>query len=139
MNPESERAMNQEKLMEILVLVKRIGGLFNEVDDLTGQLADAIDRQDEVSIKLVAAMRYDPINKLTIADQALRTHLAELGESEDGIRIRTILNGDESAAQGETEQMLATQAAQNIRNHKRLMEKDRIVNQKITRDKSIYQ
>ena len=130
--------MKQEQLMDILVLVKRIGNLFTEVEDMTNQLADAVDRQDEVSINLVMSMRTDPIGKLAEADHALRQQLTELDEK-DSVRIREILNGNASAALGETEQMLATQAAQNIRNHKRLMEKDKIVNQKITRDKSIYQ
>lgn len=125
--------------MDILVLSKRIANLLTETEDLTNQLAEAIDRQDEVSIKLVASMRYEPIQKLTVADQALREHLASLGDGEDGARIRAVLNGDASAAQGETEQMLAAQAASNLRQHKRLMEKDKVVNQKITRDKSIYQ
>ena len=124
--------------MDILVLVKRIGNLFTEVEDLTNQLADAVDRQDEVSINLVMSMRADPIGKLAEADRALRQHVTEL-DNEDSLRIREILNGNASAAQGETEQMLASQAAQNIRNYNRLMEKDKVVNQKITRDKSIYQ
>ena len=130
--------MKQEQLVDILVLVKRIGNLFTEVEELTNQLADAVDRQDEVSINLVMSMRAEPIGKLAEADHALRQQLAELDEA-DSAHIRVILNGNASAAQGETEQMLASQAAQNIRNHKRLMEKDQIVNRKITRDKSIYQ
>lgn len=129
--------MKHEQLMDILVLVKRIGNLFVEVEDLTNQLAEAIDRQDEVSINLVTDMRSDPIRKLAEADHALREHLADL-EAGEGGRIRSILNGDGSAAQGETEKMLAVQAAQNIRNYNRLMEKDKVVNLKIANDKSIY-
>ena len=130
--------MTQEQLVDLLVLVKRIGNLFVEVEDLTNQLAESVDRQDEVSIHLVTAMRAEPIRKLEEADHALRERLEEL-EDEVGMRIRSILNGDGTAAQGETEKILAVQAAQNIRNYNRLMEKDRIVNRKITRDKSIYQ
>ena len=131
--------MKQEQLMDIFVLAKKIGTLLDEVEDLTVQLAEALDRQDEVSIKMITAMRYEPIHRLVIADGALREHLADLGGSEDAGRIRAILNGDESAAQGEWEKGLAAQAAKNIRQHKRLMEKDMAVNRKITRDKSIYQ
>lgn len=130
--------MKQEQFSSILVLVKRLGNLFHEVEDLTDQLAEAIDRQDEVSIELVANMRYEPIQRLTVADRALREQLAELGESEDGERIRAILNGESSRAQGEAEQLLAALAAQNIRLHKRLMEKDQRINRRIARNKSIY-
>lgn len=131
--------MNQKQLMDIFVLVKRIGGLFNDVMDCSGQLAEAIDRQDEVSIKMVVAMRFEPVEKLAVADRALREHLAELGEGEDAERIRAILNGDEAAAQDETEKALAVQAASNIRLHRKLMEQDQVLNRKIAQDKSIYQ
>ena len=130
--------MKQEQLVDILVLAKRMGNLFAEVEDLTNQLAESVDRQDEVSIGLSTAMRAEPIKKLAEADHALREQLSEL-DAEDSVRIRAILNGESSAAQGEMEKMLAAQAVQNIRLHQRLMEKDQIVNRKITRDKSIYQ
>ena len=125
--------------MDIFVLAKRIGNLFNEVEDISNQLAEAIDRRDEVSMRMIVAMRYEPIQKLTVADRAIREQLEALGDSEDAARIRAILNGDESAAQGETERALAQQAASNIRLQKRVMELDRILNRKLAGDKSIYQ
>ena len=131
--------MKHEQLMEILVLVKRLGNLFNEVAEISAQLAEAVDRQDEVSMKMIVAMRYEPIEKLSIADKSLREQLASLGEGEDHARIRAVLNGDGSAARGETEAAIAAQAATNIRLHQKIVEQDKILNQKITRDKSIYQ
>ena len=125
--------------MDIFVLAKRIGNLLNEVEDISGQLAEAIDRRDEVSMKMIVAMRFDPIQKLSVADKALREHLADLADDKDIERIRAILNGDESAAQGELEQSLAQQAMTNIRQKERVMEQDKILNKSITRDKSIYQ
>ncbi len=137
--PEGEHGMKHEKLVDILVLVKRLGNLFNELEDVSNQLAEAVDRQDEVSMKMIVAMRYEPVSKLEITDQALRKQLAELGEEGDISHIRSLLRGDESAAQNETETAIAVQAASNIRLHQRIMEQDKILNQKITRDKSIYQ
>lgn len=128
--------MKHEQLMDILVLAKRIGGLFMEVEDLSRQLAEAADRQDEVSMQMVISMRYEPIEKLALADQALREHLDSLGE--EGARIRGILNGDASAAQDDMEKKLAEQAAANLRFHQRIMEQDRILSRKIAKDKSIY-
>ena len=125
--------------MDIFVLAKRIGNLLNEVEDISGQLAEAIDRRDEVSMKMIVAMRFDPIQKLSVADKALREHLADLADDKDIERIRAILNGDESAAQGELEQSLAQQAMTNIRQKERVMEQDKILNKSIARDKSIYQ
>lgn len=124
--------------MDIFVLAKRIGNLFNEVEDISLQLAEAIDRRDEVSMRMIVAMRYEPIHKLAIADRAIRDQLDNIDDSEDAKRIRAILNGDESAAQGELEQSLAQQAASNIRLQKRIIEQDKILSRKIAGDKSIY-
>ena len=123
---------------EILVLTKRIGNLFHELTDLTSQMANALDRRDEVSVKMLIAMRGDPIEKLSIADRALREHLAQLDE-EDSQRIRAILNGDEASADGPLEKILAGQASMNIRAHSKLMDLDKGINRKIAQDKSIYQ
>lgn len=129
--------MKQEQLEEVLILTKRIGNLFHEVLDISAQLAEATDRRDEVSMKMIIAMRSEPIDKLAIADRALRDQLNMLGE--DAERIRMILNGDESRAGEGLERILAEQAAMNIRSHRKLMELDEILNKKIGRDKSVYQ
>ena len=129
--------MTQEKMEEILVLAKRIGNLFHELMDLTTQMANALDRRDEVSVSMLIAMRADPIERLTIADRALREHLANLDE-DDSQRIRAIMNGDEASAVGAMEKVLANQASMNIRAHSKLVELDKVINRKIAQDKSIY-
>ena len=123
---------------EILVLAKRIGNLFHEITDITVQTANALDRRDEVSVKMLIAMRGDPIERLTIADRALREHLTQLDEA-DAQRIRAILNGDETGAVQPLEKILAGQAAMNIRAHSKLVELDKVISRKIAQDKSIYQ
>lgn len=125
-------------MTELLMLVKRIGTLFNEVTDLSKQLGEAIDRRDEVAIKMILAMRSEPVEKLTIADRSIRELLMSLESGEESARIRAILNGDESKAQSEQEKLLAEQAAMNIRSHKKIMELDETLNRKIAKDKSIY-
>ena len=42
--------MEQDDLMKALVQVKRIGNLLNEVLDISQQLAEALDRNDQVSV-----------------------------------------------------------------------------------------
>ena len=123
---------------EILVLTRRVGNLFNEIMDITNQLADAIDRRDEVSVGLIIDMRADPIERLSIADRALREHLNEM-EKEDSQRIRAILNGEEERAVEPLEKLLAEQAAMNIRTHHRLLELDKVLSRKLAQEKSIYQ
>ena len=121
---------------EILVLTRRIGNLINEIMDITTQIGEAIDRRDEVSLRLVIAMRSEPIERFSIADRALREHLDGLDE-EDSLRIRAILNGEEERAIDPMEKALAAQAAMNIRAHAKLVELDKIISRKLAQEKSI--
>lgn len=125
-------------MTEILMLTKRIGNLFHEIMDISMQLADAIDRRDEVSMEMVIAMRSEPIGRLEIADRSLRELLSELDSGDEAAHIRAILNGDVVQPADQQEEILREQASMNIRAHRRLMELDEILNRKIARDKSIY-
>ena len=136
--PESEQQMKQEHMTEILTLVKRIGNLFVEVEELSKQLSDAIDRRDEVSMGMIIAMRSEPIEKLAITDRSLRELLFSLDDGEEVARLRAILNGEMHRAIGEQEKLLAEQAAMNIRTHRRMMELDERLNRKVAHERSIY-
>lgn len=125
-------------MTEILMLTKRIGNLFHEIMDISMQLADAIDRRDEVSMEMVIAMRSEPIGRLEIADRSLRELLGELDSGDEAAHIRAILNGEAVQPADQQEEILREQASMNIRAHRRLMELDEILNRKIARDKSIY-
>ncbi len=129
--------MKQEKLTEILVLTKRIGNLFNDVIDISNQMAEAIDRGDEVSMKMIVAMRGEPIEKLMIADRALREQLNTL-DAEDSARIRAILNGEAVQVEDGMEKLLLEQAGINIRTYNKLVALDQVINRKVAQDKSIY-
>ena len=129
--------MKQEKLTEILVLAKRIGNLFNDVIDISNQMAEAIDRGDEVSMKMIVAMRGEPIEKLMIADRALREQLNTL-DAEDSARIRAILNGEAVQVEDGMEKLLLEQAGINIRTYNKLVALDQVINRKVAQDKSIY-
>ena len=128
--------MGQKTLMDALVQMKRTGNLLNEVLDLTQQLGEAIDRNDEVSMQMLIAMREDPMNKLQAADQAVRDQLSLLTDPEEYAQLSRLLNG-EPAESGE-EQALAQQVASNRRRLQQVIELDRRLNQRLAREKSIY-
>ena len=60
------------------------------------------------------------------------------GKRDGAERIRSILNGEAHRASGEQEKILGELAAMNIRTYSRMMELDKVLNQKVSRDKSIY-
>lgn len=121
--------------MNALVQVKRMGNLLDEVMDCTQQLAEAIDRNDQVSVNLVIGMRADPINKLQLADQALREQRDSIADPEEREHLVSLLNG--GRPQDTFEEMLAERLAANKRILERICALDKVLNQKISGSKKV--
>jgi len=127
--------MEQDHLAKALVQSKRMGNLLNEVLDLSQQMAEALDRDDQVAVEMLIAMRQEPIGKLEEVKRALEEQAGAL-EPEEALRLSLLLNGAEP--EEPEEQALAVQVAVNSRRLKRVLELDRVLNPKVTRGKSIY-
>ena len=123
-------------LMKALMQTKRIYTLLSEVQDLSRQLAEALDRDDQVSIRMLISMRGEPMQKLQQARRALEEQRDALSPGERK-RLVALLNGE--AAEREEEAALAAQVQTNGRLLKQVIEMDKILNRRLTREKSIYQ
>ncbi len=128
--------MEQVRIMDAQVQTRRIYNLLGEVYELSQQLADAIDREDQVAVQMLLGMREEPIRKLAETKELLMQQIEE-AEMEESVRLRALLNGE--AAVAENEEGLANQVAVNARLLKQVHELDKRLNRKITRGKSIYQ
>ncbi len=127
--------MEAPALLDALVQLKKIYAALTEALDLTRQLAEAVDRDDQVTIQILVSMRQEPTDKLARANQALEQQKASLSAA-DAERLSALLKGGTAPAPEET--ALANQAALNQRTLKQLVDLDRVVNRKLTRGKSIY-
>ena len=56
--------MTEKTVMDALVQMKRTGNLLNELEDLTRQLGQAIDRNDQVSMQMQPERIKGLINQL---------------------------------------------------------------------------
>ena len=131
--------MDEKTVMDALVQMKRTGNLLNELWDLTQQLGQSIDRNDQVSTRMIVNMREDPLGKLQNADRAIREQLEAL-PGEDARVLAGLLNGGPPADPAQkSQQMLCEQVAANRRRLKQITELDRILSQRLGRDKSAYQ
>lgn len=128
--------MDQNLLMKAQGQAKRIYMLLIEVQDISKQLADALDRNDQVTTRMLISMRSEPIRKLTQAKEALG-ELQRSNNSPDAIRLRELLDGAEPVAA--EERALATQLQANQRLLEQVLTLDKNLNLKIAREKSIYQ
>lgn len=128
--------MEQKAMLDALVQVKRMGGLLNEVQDLSKQLAEAIDRDDRVSVEMLVNMRREPIDKLVDAEDVLADQTASL-PPEDGARLSQLLAG--ASAREPDEKLLAELVGSNRRRLEQIVALDKILNQKLARENSVYQ
>lgn len=129
--------MKQEDLLEAHVQVKRMSNLLVEVEDLSRQMAEAVDRNDQVTVRMLLSMRQTPIDNLKIAEQTLRQKIASFEVPEDAQRLAALLNG--SAPQEDAEASLAAQVAANARLYNKVIALDKAINRKIAGEKSVYQ
>ena len=132
--------MTRDDWLELTVLERKKYNYLTEVQDVTRQLGEAIDRNDQVSIQMLVAMREDPLEKLQAADVAVRDQLEALPDREDARQLAAMLNGGPPADPAQRpQQMLCDQVALNRRRLKQVMDLDRVLNQRIGRGKSAYQ
>ena len=127
--------MEAPALLDAHVQLKRCYTALNEALDLTRQLAEAVDRDDQVTTRMLVSMRQEPTDKLAQAQQALAQQRAALPAA-DSERLAALLKG--AAAETAEEAPLANQVGLNQRVLKQLVDLDRVVNRKLTRDKSVY-
>ena len=128
--------MEQSVILKAHVQVKRIYTLLTETLDISRQLAEALDRNDQVTVQMLIAMRGEPINKLRLAQAVLQEQKMELSP-EDGQRLAELLNGE--PAKEEAEEAIAAQVKMNERLLQQVLELDRVLNRKVAREKSFYQ
>lgn len=132
--------MMEKTVMDALVQMKRTGNLLNELEDLTRQLGESIDRNDRVSAEMLIAMREEPLAKLQAADQAVREQLEALPDRDEARLLAAMLNGGPPEEPNQqTQQMLCGQVAANNRRLKQVRELDRVLNQRLAREQSAYQ
>ena len=128
--------MTGAQLLDAQVQEKRRYALLNELFDLTKQLAEAVDRSDEVTIQMLLSMRESPLAQMRQVEENLTRQRSSLSE-EDGRRLAELLSG--AQAQRQEENALSGQVGTNRRLLGQLVELDKRVNKKVTREKSVYQ
>lgn len=106
-----------------------------EVEELTRQIAQAADRDDETSVTILLSMREEPVRQLYAADQALRESLEKLPQT-DAVRARELLEGSE--ARIDEELPLVQQVGQYRRLLKTVRELDQRISLRVGGNRSFY-
>ncbi|MCI9185890.1 MAG: hypothetical protein HFF34_01910 [Oscillospiraceae bacterium] len=127
--------MDDKMLLDLQVLERKKYNLLNDVMDLSQQLATAMDRNDQVSVRMLVAMRQDPLTQLEEVKHNLSRRLLEFSPDDQDLAHR-LLQGE--AGSSPREQAVADQSNVNRRLLERIIELDRRLNHRLTGDKSYY-
>lgn len=127
--------MTDSVLLDAQVQAKRMYNTLSETMDLTRQLAEAVDRDDQVAIQLLVSMREEPVKRLRQIQEAITQQRQSLAP-EEGRRLGQLMGGE--APERPEEEALSAQVGVNLRLWQQLRELDETVNRKLTRGKSFY-
>ncbi len=128
--------MTREEWLELTVLERKKYNCLLEVEDATKQLAEALDRNDQVAARMLVAMRQDPLLKLEEADRGVKNRKAALPQ-DDQERVRTLLR--DQAASGGGEAAFLEQAGKTRKLLERVVALDRRVSLRLAGSHSFYQ
>ena len=128
--------MDEQVAAAALVTERKRFEALSEVMELTEELSEAIQRQDQVSIRMFLGMRQEPINQLREYQNMRRQIQRKLSE-EDGRVLRALLS---SEAEGTTPMTKSLRKAVDQNRHllDRVLKLDRQLSIKIGGDKSFY-
>lgn len=127
--------MTGSEWMDLTVLERKKYNYLSEVLDLTQQLAESLERNDQVSARMILAMRQDPVLHLGEIDQACKARLRDLPQ-EDRERVSALNKG--AQAHGSEESAFLEQAGRTRRLLERVVELDRRVSIRMAGENSFY-
>ena len=127
--------MNASQWMDLTVLERKKYNYLCEVLDLTQQLGQSMDRNDPVSMRILVAMRQDPILALDELNRSIQQRKQEFSPQEQE-RISALLSGAQPDNDAET--AFCNQAGLARRQLERVLELDRRINLRVAGKDSIY-
>ena len=128
--------MSGNELMDLAVLERKKYNYLNEVLDLTEQIGQAADRNDQVAMRMLVAMRQDPILSLAEVDDTAKTRLEGL-DREERERLEELRSGADQA-RNDAERTFLEQAGKTRRLLERVVELDRRVSLRMAGGQSFY-
>lgn len=127
--------MTRDDWLELTVLERKKYNDLVEVQDLTRQLAETLDRNDQVSARMLIAMRQDPIRRLSEVHTGEKHRMAALDE-EGYARVEALRRGE--PPQGDGEKTFMEQAGKTRRLLEQVVELDRRISGRIAGPQSFY-
>lgn len=128
--------LSAEMLSLVTAVEKSMYRSLTDLEELTQELSQAVDRGDRVSIQMFLSMRQEPLDQLLKQQAALRRQRAGLSP-EDGRLLRALLEDTEPPACSGSEE-LVRQATRNRTLLERIIQTDRRISQRLGGSASFY-
>ena len=128
--------MNQQTITEAHGACRTMYTALSELLELTTDLSEAIQRQDQVSVQLFLSMRQEPLERLRICDAHLRRLCSSLPQAESA-QLRQVLNGQSGGTA--TTQGLERTVRQNRQLLEQITRMDECINRRMGGKKSFYE
>ncbi|MGO5114655.1 hypothetical protein ACTQ33_06435 [Candidatus Avoscillospira sp. LCP25S3_F1] len=128
--------MNQQTITEAHGACRTMYTALSELLELTTDLSEAIQRQDQVSVQLFLSMRQEPLERLRICDAHLRRLCSSLPQAESA-QLRQVLNGQSGGTA--TTQGLERTVRQNRQLLEQITRMDERINRRMGGKKSFYE
>ena len=127
--------MNASDWLDLTVLERKKYNYLNETLDLTQQIGAALDHDDQVTLKMLVALRQEPILCLEELKHTISARTQDL-PPEDQERVQALLSGASPRTQEETS--FVQQASIVGRLLQRVVELDRTVSLRLAGSNSVY-
>lgn len=127
--------MTDKEVLDLHVLERRRYNLLLEVLQLSKDIGESIDRNDQISLRSLLVERHEPIEKLEGMKGCFANTLAEL-PPEEAKHLREVLGGRDSKTKAE--EGLKNQANTNKELLDQVLTLDKKINQRIAGEDSIY-
>ena len=127
--------MTQGDWLDLAVLERKKYNHLSEVMDLSQQMGEALDRNDQVSLRMLISLRQDPILQLEELQRAINIKRESLPD-EDRERLSALLSG--AAPQGEEETTYFNQTGSARRLLERIIQLDERLNRRMGGKDSFY-
>lgn len=127
----------EQVLSASLAVEKQMYLALSEVLDLTRELLDSLQRQDQVSVRLNLSLRQESVDQLNACRDALKRQVASLPPREQAA-LRGLLNG-ESSGDSPSARALAQQVERNQALWTRVVQADQSVSRRMGGEHSYYQ
>ena len=127
--------MTKGDWLDLTVLERKKYSCLSEVMDLSQQMGQAMDRSDDVSMRMLIALRQEPLLQLQELKRAIDDKRESLSPED---RERVLSLGQGASPQGEEETTYHGQAGAARQLRERILELDERLNRRIAGDNSFY-